>query len=113
MPTDPVHEWEAKSREQHKRVREIISETASGRMLAEFDRNMKDIQTGVTHARNVWHSISKAQRVALQRLDDGTWGIKSRATLRALMRRGLASWDEVLPQLTEHGRFVLKFGPPS
>lgn len=109
---DPFHEWETKSREQHSRVRQIIAESGPD-ALAEFDQRMKDVQTGVTHARNIWHSISKAQRVALEHLNENTWGLKNRATLRALMHRGLASWDEVLPQITEHGQFVLKFGKPA
>lgn len=108
---DPLHEFERQRRESHQRVRAIIAE-GNPLIAAEFDKNMRDIETGVTHARNIWHSISPAQRRDLALIDAVKLEKWNLPTLRNLRRRGLITTDLDV-KITEHGRFVLKFGPPS
>jgi len=105
-----LHAIEGEMLKRNARVRAIIAESGPD-AVAEFDRNMKDIRTGVSHARNLWHSITEAQRRAMTELSQGRFNCKP-VTLRCLMQRGLAVWDAPKPELSEHGRFVLKFGRP-
>lgn len=100
-------------------------------VLAEYDQAMRDLDTGVTGARNCWHSISPAQRLALTVADQhgGRLTREGKAyylryggvpyrpiyarTVRGLCGRDLMAWDGGLPDpelsavVTERGRFVL------
>lgn len=136
---DVQHVIEIQSAEQRDEFRAWMlkwSETnpAARTALEHFDARMRDLATGVTGARSVWHSISQAQRRALEsaeqhggRLD--RVGIEYRhcarhqpylpiyvRTLRPLCSRDLFAWDggafdpESAVVLTERGRFVLARG---
>lgn len=106
---DFLHHIEGEIIKRNKRVREIIAESGP-EAVAEFDRNMKDIQTGVSHARNIWHSLSAAQRRAMTDLSQRRRTARHQ-TYVSLMRRELIDWHFTEIALTEHGRFVLKHGP--
>jgi len=120
-------------------VRQMIYETGRPDLVAEFDQNMKDVASGVARARNIWHSISPAQKRVLARMGDGgnklqrfergmydvvnhlgslETGIRL-ATVRSLAARSLLDWNggafdpEALAVLSEQGRFVLAHGRPA
>ena len=120
------------------RVREMLREKGREDLVADFDRDMRDIETGVMHAKSVWHSISPAQRAVLahfrltgsNRLRRAAGGYVvdgpglppprpiRLSTLRNLAARGLVDWDggafdpEAAAVLSEQGRFVLAKGRP-
>lgn len=128
------------SRQSRERVRSIVCEAGRPDVLEEFDRNMKDIDTGVTGARSAWHSISVAQRRALLLLADGyelrrepysrtkyegycanrkrdaLGYVCSIGTVRALCARELAHVNggamdpEKSIVVTERGKFIVKHG---
>lgn len=134
----PIHDLERQQRASQERVREILCEEGRPDLVAEFDANMRDVETGVTHARNLWHSISPAQRAVLAHLPlTGSNRLRRAAsgyvvdgpglpmpkpvrlpTLRAMAARGLVDWDggafdpEAAAVLSEQGRFVLAKGRP-
>lgn len=97
-------------------VRQILVDSGRGEWVAEFDANMRDNRLGITHARNVWHSISDAQRRALLDLDAGRQPkVRTFATLRNLAHRGLIDIEGCMmpgdpARLSEFGRFVLAKG---
>jgi hypothetical protein len=105
-----LHEIERQSRIRTQRVRLMLLEEERLDILADFDRNMKDIQTGVSSARGIWHALSEAQRRVMRDLSEGRQSGKHRTHV-PLMKRNLIAWDSANMTLTEHGRFVLKFGP--
>ena len=104
--------------------------------LAEHDRRMRDLDLGLTGARNAWHSISPAQRRVLVAAasvrsgrivrqsirpsvyvrDGGGPKLCGVKTVRPLCSRDLMAWDggafdpEQAAVLTERGRFVLAHG---
>jgi hypothetical protein len=103
--------------------------------LANYDRAMRDVDTGHAGARNAWHSITPAQRRVLvtAAARDGRVQREGKeyrhaqghhqlyrpfyvATLRPLCERGLMAWDggafdpEAAAVLTERGRFVVMRG---
>ena len=131
-----IHEAEAQSRASHAAVREILIEGGRPDLAADLDANLKDIETGVSQARSVWHSISPTQRRALFRLASGPTSFRRMegtrydivspvgsmmtsvrlATVRALAARGLLDWTggafdpEGSAVLNEYGRFVVAKG---
>ena len=132
---DPfLQRLEAEDRIRHQRVRRVILEEAGVSQLAEFDAAMRDVRSGVAQARNIWHSISPAQRRALTAASEhgGRLTREGReyrhrdrhqpyrpihvAILRPLCERNLMAWDggafdpEGAAVITEHGLFVLKHG---
>jgi hypothetical protein len=104
--------------------------------LAEYDKAMRDLDTGVMGARATWAALSRVQRkiLALAAANGGTlerngkvyhvrWGVADLSMLsirvssiRALAARDLFAWDggyldpEAAVVLTERGRFVLAHG---
>lgn len=126
--------------EQERRMEAVRQDIiAAGRLdlLAEHDQNMRDIRSGITGARNCWHSISAAQRTALlfAIAGGGLRKISEQpseyaningnrppspiriATVRALAAHELVAWDggattpERRALVTERGRFVAIHGP--
>lgn len=114
-------------------VRAIVEDLGPPELVARYDRDMRDIDLGITNARSEWHSISPAQRRALLtaaehgRLD--RVGKEYRhpkryqpyrpihvATIRNLCARDLLAWDggafdpEAAVVVTERGRFVVQHG---
>lgn len=131
-----MQDLERQSAERSVRLREMLYKEGRADLVAEYDKNMRELRTGLTGARSAWHSISPAQRQALEaaahvgalyRRYTGTGycftpsglGTKAcgTATVRNLISRELLAVDggafdpeaKVVP--TEHGRFVLKHGP--
>lgn len=126
-------------REQQKRrtrVDAMLREEGRPDLADDLAANLRDVDSGVSGARNVWHSISSAQRHALQYAAnaaggqiervgkeylDRLWTLPDRRihapTIRALCLHELMAWDGGLPDpeaavvVTERGRFVLKHGP--
>lgn len=103
--------------------------------LVDFDKAIRDINLGITGAKNAWHSITPAQRRVLvtaakrdgrvtregkeYRHDQGRHQLYKpfyAATVRALCARELMAWDggafdpEASAVLTERGRFVVLHG---
>ncbi len=132
---DPViMALDARFARQREGVREMLREAGRDDLLAEFDRKMRDIDTGVEGVRNCWHSISRAQRSALidaarhgGRLvrEDKEYRHPGRSpiwtpirvrTVRVLCAHELLAWDggafdpEAAAVITERGLFVLKHG---
>lgn len=99
-------------------VRRMMREAGRDDLVSELDARLRDIRLGISHARNVWHSISSAQRSVLLDLEaKRTPKVRTWATIRNLAVRGLVSIGGcMLPgdsvELTEHGRFVLAKGQP-
>jgi hypothetical protein len=118
-------------------VRRVIQEHGSPKLLAEWERDMRDLDMGLTGARNCWHSLSEAQRRVLTILSAGRWLWRCRHsrkryeamgephatgpvarldTVYALVRHGLLQWDgpetdfNAKAVLTERARFVLQHG---
>lgn len=101
-------------------------------LLADFDSNMRDVDLGLTAARNIWHSISAAQRHTLKTAiygplerhgvwygpNDGDFArVCKIGTIRNLIARSLVDCDggafdpEARVVISDHGRFVVKHGP--
>lgn len=110
MSDDILHRLEKQSRVRHARIRLMLLEAERLDILADYDQAMKDNQTGVSSARGIWHALSPAQRRALSDIEIKASNTHRLATRRALVARGLILAGEP-DQITEHGRFVLKFGP--
>ena len=132
---DIIHQLESEMRARREYVRRIIAEQNRPDVLAEYDRAMRDLDLGITGARNVWHSISEAQRRALEaaafgplfrwRKDRVVYSAPHRATefkfrlptIRNLIARNLLDCDggvfdpEAKVVLSDRGRFVLRRGP--
>lgn len=120
------------SLEKERMVRQLIIESGRTDVLDDYDRQLRDVKTGVYGAKMAWHSISSAQRKVLLALNDHAYlrkasGSQTRydaaggpanvcgiATVRNLIRRGLVACDgtafdpEAIVVLTERGRFVLR-----
>lgn len=62
---------ERESREGSERLRAMLREMGRDDLLADYDRDMRDIRLGVTMARSCWHSISPKQRFVLKRMGEG------------------------------------------
>ncbi|ACL60543.1 hypothetical protein [Methylobacterium nodulans] len=134
-----LHQLEREIRAMTERVKQMLREKGRPDLLAELERNLRDVETGVSQARSAWHSISPAQRRVLEALGDGRRLVRegsSRtvyeahgkphalrrvarlATVRNLAARGLVDWDggafdpERRAVLSERGRFVLAKGRP-
>lgn len=136
MPKDIQHLFDEKSRRDRERVRELIRKEGMPEILADFDQQMKDIDSGLTTARNVWHSISPAQRTLINYLathsvklvregstssyigvegDTKSHGrLAGLKTVRSLAARDLLAWEggafdpEAKATLTEKAVFVFK-----
>ncbi len=108
--------------------------------LARYDRRRRDLDLGLTGARNCWHSLSPAQRRVLEALEPGRELVRLRCprsgyaavaarsaldsikricrlpTVRNLASRSLLDWDggaldpEARAVLSDRGRFVLAHG---
>ena len=116
-------------------VRQMLIESGRQDILDEFDRNMRDCDTGVIGARATWAALSAAQRRVITMLADfggylirssqtryylmaadGTANFCGLPTARNLVARSLLECDggaldpELRLNITERGRFVRKFG---
>lgn len=108
-------------------VRELIIERGTPEILADYDRQMWDIETGVSGARATWAALSSLQQRimlamshsgALRRLSPRRAAFASGAaecrlpTVAALLARSLIEQDgsDRRHVLTPHGEFVLKRG---
>lgn len=129
-------EWIARRAE----VRKLIADAGRPDVLAQYDQNMRDIDTGIAGARSTWHSISPAQRRALTALVNGDGKMQRRngdspiydgnlyggrfygpicrlPTVRNLIARELLACEggafdpECAVSITERGRFVVEHGP--
>lgn len=132
---DVIHDIDALQLEREARLRQILIDAGRIDILADYDRQMRDLRLGLSTARNVWHSISARQREALQALGTGATierrqsryyrasvhgellpGTYLLATMRALCAHNLAHVDggatdpEARFVITERGSFVLKHG---
>lgn len=126
---DPVlHALELLQEQSLQRTRQMLYEAGRPDLVEALDRNIKDVRNGVAIARSTWHSLSPAQRRALQYAGKRTrlkyrhsyCGLGeaeapiTKPTMRNLCRRELMAWDggafdpESAAVLTERGRFVLK-----
>jgi hypothetical protein len=131
-------EIERRRRESAARVLDILHEADRPDLAGELERNLRDIESGVSTARSIWHSISAAQRRVLVAMEPGRLVVRERGssrqyegvganvdatgrlcdirTLRNLCARDLIACDggafdpEAKFVLTEHGRFVLAHG---
>jgi hypothetical protein len=138
MTKDEFDLWlEQESARRRALVRQVIREHGRPELLAEYDRDMHDLDLGLTGARAAWHSISPAQRRVMEALEPGRTLVRARwssrrydaigsphataslcglATVYNLVRRDLLQWDgpetdfNAKAILTERGRFVLKRG---
>lgn len=133
-----IQALEARFARQREGVRQMLREGGRIDLLEEFDRKMREIDTGIEGARNCWHSISDAQRQVLRDMAESGghlwqdpnnptrfylhihgWAVIriGRATVRALASRDLLAWEggalmpEAKATLTERGLFVVKHGP--
>lgn len=104
---------EKDGRKKTEAVRQLLKDEGRLDIMAEFDAKMKAIANGTEHARNIWHSISAAQRSAMLAMERAPNCGFRKATQENLLRRGLAERVANIKdmknylQLTEHGRFVL------
>lgn len=88
MTGEDVLQWaDRMAREQRARVRQVILDAGRPDVLADYDRDMRNLDLGITMARNVWHSLSSKQRFVLRAMGQG------RYLLRAL--RSAAQYDAV------------------
>ncbi len=104
--------------------------------LARYDARLRDLDTGITAARNAWHSISTAQQQVLTKAlrvrsgrivrrsikpsvyvhDGGNVLLCRVSTIRNLCAHELLAWDggafdpEQAAVITERGRFVATQG---
>lgn len=131
---------ERDSIEKRQRTRQVILEAGRPDLAEELDRNMREIDNGVSGAKSAWHSISAAQRRALLLLADGyelrrasysrtkyegycasrkrdaLGYICPIGTVRALCARELAYVNggamdpEKVIVVTERGKFVVNYG---
>jgi hypothetical protein len=131
--------FEREQREADERVRRVIAECGGESALADHDERIRLIRNGQAGAWAVWHSISDAQRRALEAagrhkqlarepgsrtffgarggLGDAERRVARLGTIRNLIARGLLACEggaydpEAVVLITERGRFVLKHGP--
>lgn len=124
---------EADMRRKRERIRAMILGTSGEQALADFDREMRNLDLGITPARACWDALTGRQRRTVEALRVGTALVRvgksyritpleylgavcSLATARALCRRELLAPDGGAfdPKqrfvLTERGRFVLSYG---
>lgn len=108
---------ELDSMEREERFRRFMRSEGHVRALAEYNAKMREIRSGVDSAKNIWHSISSAQRRVLREMSKGWMPTARLPTMRSLCARDLVAPDGALldPEskfaLTEHGRFVVAHGP--
>lgn len=134
---EDVLQWaDRMAREQRARVRQLIVDAGRPDVLADFDRDMRNLDLGITMARSCWHSISVAQQRVLQAMGEGRYLLRSMKTVtrydavgrgaimdicrlstaRALCAHELihvnggATDPEAEFIITERGSFVLKHG---
>lgn len=130
-----LQEVERKSRESRARVRAMLKNRPD--LLADYDRQMKEVDSGIAGAKSCWHSISSAQRTVLRIMGEGRYlrralrnpkrydacgrgvilNVCRLATARKLCAHelihvnGSATDPEAEFVMTERGRFVLRWGP--
>jgi hypothetical protein len=127
---------ERQSRQRTEAVKALLLHQGRPDLVVELEASLRDVRTGVSSARSVWHSISEAQRRTLGRLRDGASLVRRGAkydavggrtdavaavcdirTARALCAHELLACDgstfdpEARFALTERGRFVLSLTP--
>ncbi|GJE77305.1 hypothetical protein [Methylorubrum suomiense] len=135
-----MQQHEERQRQTTARVIAVLEENGRSDLVAEFEKRLHDIDSGVDGARSTWHSISDAQRRILLLLSGGRrWLTRSPGSkhfydaqgephalsrigtlrgVRALAARGLLDWEggaldpERKAVLSEKARFVLKHGKP-
>lgn len=94
-PGEDVQQWlEERHRAREPLFRRTILETGhpdAEKILAEYDRAMRDNRLGLTSARNCWHSISPAQARVLAIMGAGCELHQSR--LRPLMYDAVGRWN--------------------
>lgn len=132
-----IQELDAKFARQREDVRQMLRDSGRDDLVADFDRKMREIDTGIYGARCTWESISDAQRRVLMamakdggalwqsmmnpnayhmRIAPGEAKRVGRATVRALAARELLAWDggaftpEAKAIITERGLFVVRHG---
>ena len=140
MSDDFEQRMDEESRREREAIRALCLENGRPDLAADYDKNMRNLDLGITTAQNCWHSISGAQRRVLIALGEGRVLKKCRwsrsrydacgigyaadaienicavATVRNLASRELLAWEggafepEAKVVLTERGRFVLKHG---
>jgi hypothetical protein len=136
---DVIHKIERQMAADRERVRELIKREGTADDLDFYDQSMRDLDRGITQARNAWHSLSDAQQRVLAFLATDTVKLTKRvdskvydantgretiervatlATIRAMAARELVQWEggafdpESIVSLTERGRFVVDKGRP-
>lgn len=132
---DVMLAFEGRSRQRIEAVKALLREEGRPDLADELDAKLRDIRLGLDSARSAWHSISPAQRRALELLGEASalaragcgyvttgrpdgYAIKAGrlATMRALCAHELIACDGTVTDpecrfvLTERGRFVLKHG---
>lgn len=132
-----IHALDAKFARQREDMRQLLYAEGRPDLVEEFDRKMREIDTGINGARNCWHSISEAQRRVLNLAATGRWLVRSPGTnhfydahgephalsrvaglktVRNLCARELLAYDggAIDPErkmvITERGLFVVKHG---
>jgi hypothetical protein len=118
---DIIQRLDRESRERTEVVRSLLRDSGKVVALQDFDRRLRENVLGLTGARSAWHSLSIAQRQALQAAGIGNGKLVpgrgfGLLTLRALSQRGLLHCSGPIrdPEaefvVTERGRFVLRHG---
>lgn len=123
---------------QREGVRQILKDAGRDDLVAELDRKIREIDTGIDGARRTWESISDAQRRVLTIVATGKRLVRSGGTkhfydahgephalprvaglktVRNLCIRELLAWQdgafdpEAKAVITERGLFVVRHGP--
>lgn len=122
---------------QHKATRQMLIDAGRPDLAEDLDRRMRDIRLGIAQAAAIWHSISKTQRIVLEKMAQGAYLARTVGsatqydalgrspiilkvcritTARNLCARhlihvnGTARDPEAQFVVTEHGKFVVAKG---
>lgn len=132
---------DAESERRTQAVRDMLLESGRPDLVEELDARLRDVRLGFCSAQGTWHALSAAQRRVLQAMGEGRRLVRRHApstrydavggradaiadlcrvaTVRNLASRELVAWEggafdpEAKAVLTERGRFILRYGPPS
>jgi hypothetical protein len=136
MTSDVQQQVDTMLRQSRLRVRAILIEAGRPDILADFDRNMRDLDLGLIGARATWDALSSRQRFVLRAMGVGRYlsrALRSAAqydalghgaildicrlsTTRKLCAHGLihvnggATDPEAQFVITERGHFILRHG---
>lgn len=61
----------------HKATRDMLIEAGRADLAEDLDRRMRDIRLGIAQAAAIWHSITKTQRIVLEKMALGAYLARS------------------------------------